>query len=660
MLHLYYKSFCALFFLAVSLAFFACSNDAGENGNEFGAAGSNSSSSGWVNPGSSSSSVVVLGSSSSFGGALSSNSDATAGRVTIKYNEGSAPEINNPYPSSVLTSVNGEHVSVTIRGTETEYDFELSGVAQNGSFKLYGDFKWGLYLNGVRIANSTGAAINIQNGKRAVVNLVSGTQNFLTDGATYQTVSNEDMKGAFFSEGQLIFEGTGSLEVTSRSKHGICSDDFVRINNGNIKITAETDGIHANESFEMSGGNLDITAKSDGIDVEKGNVEISGGVIKGTVTGQGGKGIKSAGNIAISGGSFDLSITGNAYHNTEDKDNKSPAGIKSDGNITISNNPAINIAATGSGGKGINSAGTLTIGGGTIDIKTSGAQFSYRLSSSISNGWRESGNTGCTASGGMISAASYCPVTSNTMTSSAKGIKSQGDMTINDGKITISTSTTGAEGMESKAKMTINGGDINITANDDAINSRKDLTINGGKLYLYSTTNDGIDVNGLCYCGNLYIKGGLIVASGVNNSQEEGIDADAEYSNTRFEITGGTLIGVGGKTDKVSTTSTQRVLVWNSSTFTQNQVVSIRATSGGAEVMSFKMPRQYSSMGMVFSSPKLLGNTGYTIYKGGTVSGGTEFNGFSDNGTSSGGTSAATFTTSSMVTTVGSSGGWGW
>ena len=53
--------------------------------------------------------------------------------------------------------------------------------------------------------------------------------NTLSDGASYTTTpEDEDEKAAFFSEGQLVFSGDGSLTVHATGKAGITSDDYVR------------------------------------------------------------------------------------------------------------------------------------------------------------------------------------------------------------------------------------------------------------------------------------------------------------------------------------------------------------------------------------------------------------------------------------------------
>jgi hypothetical protein len=82
-------------------------------------------------------------------------------------------------------------------------------------------------------------------------------------------------------------------------------------------------------------------------------------------------------------------------------------------------------------------------------------------------------------------------------------------------------------------------------------------------------------------------------------------------------------------------------------------------SADGTSILTYQIPRAYSQMTVLFSSPNLTSGGSYTISKGGTVSGGSEFFGLYSGGTYSGGTQAATFTATSMVTQVGSTSGGG-
>lgn len=105
---------------------------------------------------------------------------------------------------------------VVINSTVAEIEFVLSGTTPNSFVKFYSDKKIRLTLNSVNISNSDGPAINIQSLKRAFEVLSDNITSTIADGTSYTASGTEDMKGTFFSKGQLIFSGNGSLSIKGR------------------------------------------------------------------------------------------------------------------------------------------------------------------------------------------------------------------------------------------------------------------------------------------------------------------------------------------------------------------------------------------------------------------------------------------------------------
>lgn len=254
----------------------------------------------------------------------------------VAINFGTTITITNPLSSSGVT-ITQSGGDVTITSTATGVDFQLSGTTTNGSVKIYSEKKFKTTLNNVSITNSDGPALNIQSSKRNFIELAEGSTNNLTDGTTY-TTSTEDQKGTIFSEGQVIFTGTGALNVKGNFKHAIASDDYIRVISGTITIAgAVTDGFHSNDAFIADGGTINVTAASDGIEAEEGYVIINDGNLNFT-TGDDG--------IAASYEGTDATII--PYVNING------------GTITIKS----------TAGEGIESKGVLTINKGTVLVNT--------------------------------------------------------------------------------------------------------------------------------------------------------------------------------------------------------------------------------------------------------------------------------------------------
>jgi hypothetical protein len=254
--------------------------------------------------------------------------------VTINF--GTTVTVNNPLSGKgvTITESNGD---VIVNSTVAEVEYILSGTTTNGSVKFYSEKKFKLTLNGVSITNNDGPAINIQSGKRVFVVLNDNTINNLADGSTYATSSGEDMKATFFSEGQLIFSGNGTMNVQGNYKHAIASDDYVRVISGTITVSsAVSDGIHTNDAFIADGGTLNITTKGDGIQCEEGYV-------------------------VINAGTFTINVVDKGISANYEKDNTiDPLVTINGGNINV----------TSSAGEGIESKSVLTINGGNITTKT--------------------------------------------------------------------------------------------------------------------------------------------------------------------------------------------------------------------------------------------------------------------------------------------------
>ena len=512
--------------------------------------------------------------------------------------------------TSVKYYTDGAYVTIDMLiNSVKNVEIVVSGKSDDGQLKIYGEKKFKLTLSGMELTSTKGPAINDQCKKRAFVHLMEGTTNRLTDAASYSeeprylnggSSSSEDRKGCFFSEGNLIFSGTGVLVVEGNYKHGIVTDGYFYMRPG---VTIAVTGA-AKNAIHVKGD------EDDGI-----GVYMAGGLVYANVSSTAGKGIKTDLDAEIAGGKLLLNTSGNATYDSDENDTSSSAGIKTDGNVIISGGTHI-LKSTGTGGKGINADKEIRISGGETTVTTTGGKYYY----------------------------------SQSLTSSPKGVKADGNITVSGGKLNISVTgvSDGSEGLESKTTLAVTGGEVYSYAYDDAINASSAINISGGKVFAYASNNDGIDSN-----GSLTISGGLVIGVGTS-APESGIDCDNSNS---FRINGGTVIGMGGTLQSSpSTSSTQRSVVYNGVSATKGTKICV-LNSSGTLILTFEFPRTMSGAAFFFSTPDIASGASYTVSSGGLLGDYTDsWNGWYGGGTWSGGSQVGTFTSSSVVTTVGSSG----
>ena len=415
-------------------------------------------------------------------------------------------------PSDVTVTIDKGHV--TVKSKKSKMRYRLQGTSTDGSFKIANmnvsatddnNKKFILELNGVDITNPNGPAINIQSGKTVLVNMPKDKTNSLKDGAVYTQTEGESQKGTFFSEGQLVFSGPGTLNVTSLGGHGICSDDYIRLryNVGEINITAAKDGFNTKDIFLMYGGKVSINAASDGISVRRGPFELYGGTVD----------IKCADDgvvsdylntdtafVKIGGGKLDITTTGAKGH-----------AVTTTGKLVVENG-TVTASTQGAASKCFTSGGDMTITDSYINLSTKGnPQFDEEENDWSSaacirakSGLSISGSNLFLLSSGQgskcINSSSAATVGSSVLTIAAKG----SDYKVDDNNNVRSRAV-------DAVSLTIGEGtDLRVSAARTAIYAEKNLEVAGGNSYAYTLSNDAKAVN----AKETYLQTGGLLLSG--------------------------------------------------------------------------------------------------------------------------------------------------
>lgn len=544
--------------------------------------------------------------------------------VEIVYADGAATAtVAGNIARYVEVSIAGGHVVLTQSdevGDDTcgEITYALSGECADGEFTLNAAYKASIELCGLTLTNPSGAAIDIESGKRTAVRVKENTVNTLTDGAS------GSQKAALYCKGHLEFKQKGTLNVVGNKSHAISAKEYIQIKNTTINITAaKKDGINCNQYFLMESGELNISGTGDdGVQVsfkddvdreaeDTGSLTITGGTLDIHVTADAAKALKADGDVVVSKGDITATVDGGTIWDSAKSKTKAAACIGADGNFKVSGGN-FTLTANGGGGKGISVDGDFEATGGTFNIATFGGLAAY-VNGSINNNY--TGN------------ADYL---NSDYKSSPKGIKVDGKIVVDDGNFTIETKGKGGEGMESKTTLTINGGTIVIRAYEDGTNSSSHTYINGGDLTVTTGTGDAIDAN-----GNIYITGGRMTVIGAS-SPEQGLDAGDGYT---VYITGGTLLAAGGGNSAPSNANSTQAYVILTQTVTAGSTVSIK--DGETVLASFVIPAKYGTANapaqrgpggggwdwgwpgsggssLLISTPDMVSGKSYTIVSGST------------------------------------------
>ena len=296
-------------------------------------------------------------------------------------------------PTQTIELTN-DGLSVTEPGT-----YILSGNT-TGNITVDTDGYVRLALDGVSINSSTGSALQIDNAKKTVIQLVNDSENSIRDGATR---ADESIDGAIYSSDDLVFEGEGKLTVEAQFADGIVSKDSLWIKSSDITVTSVDDGIRGKDMLSISGGTISVNAQGDGLkstnetDAGEGNLVISGG----SVTIQSGDdGIKSEQKVWITGGTINVAksvegieapviiIDGGdiTVYASDDGLNASASAITTTG-LSITINSGTLAVTVGSGDTdAIDSNGDIVVNGGTITITAPTSSFDFDGTGSINGG----------------------------------------------------------------------------------------------------------------------------------------------------------------------------------------------------------------------------------------------------------------------------------
>ena len=336
-------------------------------------------------------------------------------------------------------------------------------------------------------------------------------------------VSADDSKGLKCDSVIEITGGKVNAEVTGKGSKAVKAKGKVTVSGG--ELIAE---LNAKEPFAGTnndyGYNAAIACDGDIEIAQEGKVKVTG-------VGIAAKGFNADANVIISGGETSINLTGKQYEEKANKDTVSCTGVKCDGKFTmVDGTMEINIGSDAYLCKGIKVDGDMEMTGGDLTIKIEGGYYITGQTQSGGGGgggmWGFGGSSKTKysyATSKIIKAGKNFTMTggsANLTATLGKGLMCDGNVIIgekngddNNLKLVINAGSQkneththdggSIEGVRTKAhgspkgikadgNITINSGCIDIYAYDTGILAEGILTINNGNIEVDAPYDQGV------------------------------------------------------------------------------------------------------------------------------------------------------------------------
>lgn len=437
----------------------------------------------------------------------------------------------------------GSTVTISTAGT-----YIVSGNLADGSITVTTseNDKIQIVLNGVKIASSSGPAIDIQSADKCFITLAEGTQNSLSDGSVF---TSEDANACIYATCDLTINGSGSLDVSGNYRHGVFSKDDLVVYGGTINVSAVEDGLNGKDSVKIGAGDISIDSGADGVksskstNPEKGFVYVSGGSLSIDAEDDG---IQAKTCLCIAGGSIEIDAVDDALHSDlEGTLNGGSTSVRSGDDAfhcetKLEVNDGSFVAETCSEGY---EAEQVVVNGGDTNIcalddamNASAADLSDDSESSDADASTStpSGESGANAaqpdgSIGVPDASSANADSNEQQNTAPQGAGQQDGATPPElpsdlgqapdvqGRMERGGQAPGGQGgapgaSDSNCLIQINGGKVVLDSQGDGVDSNGNVEINGGTLLVNGPSSDGDGA--FDYDGEATISGGTVLMAG--------------------------------------------------------------------------------------------------------------------------------------------------
>ncbi len=515
--------------------------------------------------------LLLCGCSEAAAGTMQKTVTASSAETAAPLTEAEQEDANEDYKDN-------EAVKITFKGDTAEGEgkgFSITGntlkITSPGIYVLSGIWNEGkivinceqqgtvrLVLSSAVISSSSGPVIEAEKAEKVIVTSYKGTENSINAAGA----DENDRGHAVYTKDDIVFNGSGTLNISAAAGDGIHANDDLTIINTVININASDDGIQVNNEFRESDSILNIEASSDGIKTGDTDDEAASGLIYlygGMITvNAGDDGIQTSGDIYCE--YVDLNITaGGGYENAETKKSEDmfiPGGFgpgseiqgQSGNTVPSQDNGMTGNSPIQSGPGGMTQMpGEFAEGGrpqedfgeysdhmpefpeGEMpdfsgEMPDDGFHFRTPFGTDRDEEFFDSFDESYTDSEA---------VTENGSSAKAKGISADGSVTIVSGTYTVNSAD---DAVNAQKNITISAGTFRISAGDDGMHADDTLTIGDGEITVLKSY-EGLEAK------YIVINGGEIDI----NADDDGINTvDGSYGGPEMTADESILTVNGG------------------------------------------------------------------------------------------------------------------
>lgn len=161
--------------------------------------------------------------------------------------------------------ISGSTVTVKSAGT-----YIISGSLSDGQIIVDAgtEDKVRLVLSGAEIANDSSAPVYVRQADKVFITLAEGSKNTLSMTGQYQAIDENNIDSVIFSKDDLTINGTGELEISAESGHGIVSKDELAICSASLTVTAAKSRDCRQGRVKAADCTLNLNSGKDGIHAE--------------------------------------------------------------------------------------------------------------------------------------------------------------------------------------------------------------------------------------------------------------------------------------------------------------------------------------------------------------------------------------------------------